>query len=659
MVITKGFKIKSNYEPTGDQPGAVNTLVQGLNQGSHYQTLLGVTGSGKTFTIANVIERVQRPTLVMAPNKILAAQLCSEFKELFPNNAVEYFISYYDYYQPEAYIPQSDTFIEKDSSINDEIDKLRHSATSALLERSDVIIVASVSCIYGLGSPSEYTEQVLSLREGQRINRDEIIKRLVDIHYQRNEIDFQRGTFRVRGDVIEIIPASFSESALRVELFGDEIERLREIDVVSGKVTGERSHAAIFPATHYVTAPDQLKRAIKDIEAELHEQLTRFRKEDKLLEAQRLEQRTLFDLEMLQEIGFCSGIENYSRHLDGRPPGSRPSTLLDYFPPDMLMVIDESHITIPQVNGMYRGDISRKSTLVEHGFRLPSALDNRPLHFAEFESLINQGIFVSATPGPWELEQSDRVVEQIIRPTGLADPVVEIRSAEGQVDDLYGEIRSRAEADQRVLVTTMTKRMAEDLTEYYQNMGLKVRYMHSEIDALERMTIIRGLRMGEFDVLIGINLLREGLDLPEVTLVAILDADKEGFLRSDRSLIQTIGRTARNIEGRVIMYAEKITPSMRRAIDETERRRRKQLDYNRKYGITPQSIEKPIYALIEATAVAEESEEYGLEEIKEANPAQKQKMIKKLRKEMNQASKDLAFERAAELRDMIYELEKS
>jgi len=658
MAVNERFKINSIYRPTGDQPGAIDTLVRGLNQDTRYQTLLGVTGSGKTFTVANVIERVQRPTLVMAPNKILAAQLCSEFKELFPDNAVEYFISYYDYYQPEAYIPQSDTFIEKDSSINDEIDKLRHSATSALLERSDVIIVASVSCIYGLGSPHEYRDQVLSLREGARITRDEIINCLVDIHYQRNEIDFQRGTFRVRGDVIEIIPASFSESALRVELFGDEIERLREIDVVSGKVTGERSHAAVFPATHYVTAPDQLKRAIGDIEAELHEQLARFREEDKLLEAQRLEQRTRFDLEMLQEIGFCSGIENYSRHLDGRPPGSRPATLLDYFPPDMLIVIDESHITIPQVNGMYRGDISRKSTLVEHGFRLPSALDNRPLRFEEFESLINQAIFVSATPGPWELEHSKKVVEQIIRPTGLADPVVEVRSAEGQVDDLYGEIRVRAEKNQRVLVTTMTKRMAEDLTEYYQNMGLRVRYMHSEINALERMTIIRGLRLGEFDVLVGINLLREGLDLPEVTLVAILDADKEGFLRSDRSLIQTIGRTARNIEGRVIMYAEEVTPSMRRAIDETERRRYKQLDYNRKHGIIPQSIEKPIHAVIEATAAAEETESYGVEQMKEIDPASKQKMIKKLRKEMNQASRELAFEKAAELRDMIYELEK-
>ncbi len=658
MSGSSGFKIRADFKPTGDQPVAIETLVHGLDQGSRYQTLLGVTGSGKTFTIANVIERVQRPTLVMAPNKILAAQLCSEFKELFPENAVEYFISYYDYYQPEAYIPQSDTFIEKDSSINDEIDKLRHSATSALLERSDVIIVASVSCIYGLGSPHEYMEQVLSLRPGAGLTRDEIINRLVDIHYQRNEIDFHRGTFRVRGDVIEIIPASYSEAALRVELFGDEIERLREIDLVSGKVIGERSHVAIFPATHYVTAPDQLQRAVADIEAELRERLACFRSENKLLEAQRLEQRTLFDLEMLQEIGFCSGIENYSRHLDGRPKGSRPATLMDYFPPEMLVVIDESHITIPQINGMYRGDFSRKSTLVEHGFRLPSALDNRPLNFGEFESLVNQAVLVSATPGPWELEHSEAVVEQIIRPTGLADPVVEVRPAEGQVDDLYGEIRARAEAGQRVLVTTMTKRMAEDLTEYYRNMEIKVRYMHSEIAALERMSIIRGLRLGEFDVLIGINLLREGLDLPEVTLVAILDADKEGFLRSDRSLIQTIGRTARNVEGRVIMYAAEVTPSMRRAIDETERRRIKQLAYNRQYDITPQTIVKPIRALIEATAVTEETGLYQVDDLKKVEAGKRRKMIKELRKEMNQASKELAFERAAELRDMIFELEK-
>lgn len=658
MGENKPFKIKAEHKPAGDQTQAIEALVQGLRRGSPYQTLLGVTGSGKTFTVANVIEQVQRPALVMAPNKILAAQLCSEFKELFPENAVEYFISYYDYYQPEAYLPSSDTFIEKDSSINDEIDKLRHSATSSLLERRDVIIVASVSCIYGLGSPGEYLEQVLSLRPGTRFSREQIIDRLVDIHYERNEIDFHRGTFRVRGDVIEIIPASYSEAAIRVELFGDEIERIREMDLLSGKVIGERAHTAIFPATHYVTAPDELKRAVADIEAELAERLAFFKSRDKLLEAQRLEQRTNFDLEMMQEIGFCSGIENYSRHLDGRPAGSRPATLLDYFPEDMLMIIDESHITIPQINGMYRGDLSRKRTLVEHGFRLPSALDNRPLRFEEFESMLNQAILVSATPGPWELEHSDAVVEQIIRPTGLVDPEVEVRPAEGQVDDLYGEIRIRAEKNQRVLVTTMTKRMAEDLTDYYKNMNIKVRYMHSDIDALERMTIIRGLRSGEFDVLIGINLLREGLDLPEVTLVAILDADKEGFLRSDRSLIQTIGRTARNVEGRVIMYADKITPSMERAIGETERRREKQLAYNRENNITPKTIVKAIHALIEATAVAEEEGRYMPEEYRNMPAARRRKTIEKMRKEMMQASRELAFERAAELRDMIFELEK-
>jgi len=655
---SSGFKVRADFNPSGDQPEAIGALVQGLRRGYPYQTLLGVTGSGKTYTIAHVIEQVQRPTLVMAPNKILAAQLCSEFKELFPNNAVEYFISYYDYYQPEAYLPSSDTYIEKDSSINDEIDKLRHSATAAVLERPDVIIVASVSCIYGLGSPTEYMDQVLSLRQGARMSRDEIISRLVDIHYQRNEIDFHRGTFRVRGDILEIIPASFSEEALRVELFGDEIERLREIDLVSGKVIGDRTHVAIFPATHYVTAPDQLQQAVSAIEKELQERLAYFKNENKLLEAQRLEQRVNFDLEMMQEIGFCSGIENYSRHLDGRPAGSRPATLLDYFPEDMLVVIDESHITIPQINGMYRGDLSRKSTLVEHGFRLPSALDNRPLRFEEFESLVNQAILVSATPGPWEMEHSDAVVEQIIRPTGLIDPEVEVRPALGQVDDLYGEIRARAKAGQRVLVTTMTKRMAEDLTEYYRNMGIKVRYMHSDIGALERMTIIRGLRIGEFDVLVGINLLREGLDLPEVTLVAILDADKEGFLRSERSLIQTIGRTARNTEGRVIMYAEEITPSMRRAIDETERRRQMQIEYNLEHGITPQTIVKPIRALLGATMVAEEEERYFEEDPKTMEAGERRRLIKKLGREMAKASRELAFERAAEMRDMIFELEK-
>jgi len=658
MLMTGNFKLKADFNPSGDQPEAIDALLRGLREGLPYQTLLGVTGSGKTYTIANVIKELQRPALVIAPNKILAAQLCSEFKEFFPENAVEYFISYYDYYQPEAYLPQSDTYIEKDSSINDEIDKLRHSATSALLERRDVIIVASVSCIYGLGSPQEYGRQVLSLRPGMRLGRDEVIAALVDIHYERNEIDLHRGTFRVRGDVIEIVPASFAEAALRVEFFGDEIERLREVDLLTGRVLGERSHAAIFPATHYVTAPDQLKKAAAFIEAELERRLAEFRAAGKLLEAQRLEQRTRFDLEMIHEIGFCSGIENYSRHLDGRPPGSRPWTLLDYYPPDFLLVIDESHITIPQINGMYRGDLSRKSTLVEHGFRLPSALDNRPLRFDEFESLIGQAIFVSATPGLWELEQSGSVVEQIIRPTGLVDPVVEVRPAAGQVDDLYGEIRIRAEAGERILVTTMTKRMAEDLTDYYREMGLRVRYMHSDIDALERMSIIRGLRLGEFDVLIGINLLREGLDLPEVSLVAILDADKEGFLRSDRSLIQTIGRTARNSAGRVIMYAEGITPSMRRAIDETERRRQKQLAYNREHGITPRTIVKPVRGLIAATVAAEDEEKYLAEDPGTLDPGQRRELIKELRRKMQQASKELAFEKAAELRDLIFELER-
>ena len=659
MLPVNKFKIKADFTPSGDQPEAIAALVKGLRGGLAYQTLLGATGSGKTFTIAQVIEQVQLPTLVIAPNKILAAQLCSEFKEFFPENAVEYFISYYDYYQPEAYLPQSDTYIEKDSSINDEIDKLRHSATSALLERRDVIVVASVSCIYGLGSPQEYRRQVLSLRPGMRLGREELIAALVGIHYERNEIDLHRGTFRVRGDVVEIVPASFAEASLRVELFGDEIERIREVDLLTGRALGERSHAAIFPATHYVTAPEQLERAAYSIEAELEQRLEEFREVGKYLEAQRLEQRTRYDLEMIREIGFCSGIENYSRHLDGRPPGSRPWTLLDYYPEEFMLVIDESHITIPQINGMYRGDLSRKSTLADHGFRLPSALDNRPLRFDEFEKLISRAIFVSATPGPWELEQSAAVVEQIIRPTGLLDPEIEVRPATGQVDDLYGEIRARAEVGERVLVTTMTKRMAEDLTDYYREMGLRVRYMHSDIDALERMAIIRGLRLGEFDVLIGINLLREGLDLPEVSLVAIFDADKEGFLRSDRSLIQTIGRTARNSAGRVIMYAETVTPSMRRAIDETARRRRKQMAYNRKHGIIPRTIVKPVHGVIAATTVAEDADEYAVENLVMLDPERRRKMIRELRKKMKKASRELAFEEAAELRDLIFELERA
>lgn len=651
------FKLKSEFVPSGDQPGAIATLMEGIRCGDRFQTLLGVTGSGKTFTVANIIEQVQRPTLVIAPNKILAAQLCSEFKEFFPENAVEYFISYYDYYQPEAYLPQTDTYIEKDSAINDEIDKLRHSATSALLERRDVIIVASVSCIYGLGDPREYADQVLSLRIGAPTGRDEILERLVAMQYERNDVDFHRGAFRVRGDVIEIIPASFTGAALRVELFGDEIERIREIDLPGGQVLGERTHAAIFPATHYVTSRERLRAAMRGIEAELAARLAEFRGAGRHLELQRLEQRVRYDLEMMLEVGFCTGIENYSRHLDGRPAGSRPSTLLDYFPEDFLLVVDESHLTIPQINGMFNGDYSRKSTLVEHGFRLPSALDNRPLRFKEFVELVPQALFLSATPGPWELEQSTRIVEQVLRPTGLADPTVEVRPAQGQVDDLYGEIGAVTANNWRVLVTTMTKRMAEDLTDYYREMGVKVRYMHSDIDALERMAIIRGLRLGEFDVLIGINLLREGLDLPEVALVAILDADKEGFLRSERSLIQTIGRTARNVFGRVIMYADAITPSMHRAIKETERRRRKQEEYNRLYGITPRSIVKPIRGLIEATAVAEAEGLYTPQR-DQYTPAERRRLITRLRREMQEAARELAFEKAAQLRDLIFELER-
>ena len=586
------FKLKSDYLPSGDQPRAVAELALGLQNGDRYQTLLGVTGSGKTFTMANIIQKVQRPTLVMAPNKTLAAQLCSEFKVYFPDNAVEFFISYYDYYQPEAYIPQTDTYIEKDSSINEEIDKLRHSATAAVLERRDVIVVASVSCIYGLGSPAEYRDHVISLRRGMSGSREEILRRLVENQYIRNDLDFQRGSFRVRGDVIEIIPASFQEAAIRIELFGDEIERLREVDILTGRVLGERDHVAIFPASHYVTSRDRMKAAVGSIEEELQERLAYYREKELFLEAQRIQQRTLFDLEMMMEAGYCSGVENYSRHLDGRPPGSRPNTLMDYFPPDFLLFIDESHISIPQIRGMFAGDYSRKKTLVEHGFRLPSALDNRPLQFDEFENLVGQAIFVSATPGPFELQESTQIVEQIIRPTGLVDPQVEVRPVDGQVDDLYGEIKKRVQRHERVLVTTLTKRMAEDLADYYSDLKLRVRYMHSEINALERMEIIRGLRMGEFDVLIGINLLREGLDLPEVSLVAILDADKEGFLRSERSLVQTFGRAARNIDGQVIMYAREITASMERAIAETERRRKIQENHNRKYGIKPRTIKK-------------------------------------------------------------------
>jgi excinuclease ABC subunit B len=651
------FQLKSEFKPTGDQPKAIDKLTQGLMGGKKHQTLLGVTGSGKTFTMANVIQQVQKPTLIMAPNKTLAAQLCSEFKEFFPDNAVEYFVSYYDYYQPEAYIPQTDTYIEKDSAVNEEIDKLRHSATAALFERKDVIIVASVSCIYGLGSPEDYRELMLSLREGQEYDRDRILRKLVDIQYSRNDIDFHRGTFRVRGDVIEIIPAANSEKAIRVEMFGDEIERILEIDTLTGEILCRRKHIAIFPASHYVTEAEKMERAIANIEKELEERLAELRSQDKLLEAQRLEQRTRYDIEMMQEVGFCQGIENYSRHMDGRVKGEPPFTLFDYFPKDFLLIIDESHVTVPQIGGMYAGDMSRKSMLVEHGFRLPSALDNRPLKFSEFEGKVNQVVYVSATPGPYEMEHSSQVVEQIIRPTGLIDPEIEVRPVKGQIDDLLGEINLRTKKDQRVLVTTLTKRMAEDLTDYFKEMGVKVRYLHSDIGALERMQIIRELRLGEFDVLVGINLLREGLDLPEVSLVSILDADKEGFLRSERSLIQTIGRAARNAEGKVIMYADLITDSMQRAIGETNRRRSLQKEYNRVHGIIPQTIKKSVRDLLEVTYAAEDKAEYETKvKLDEMTKSELRKLVEQLEKDMKEAARGLHFERAAELRDMMIEL---
>ncbi|NLN07835.1 MAG: excinuclease ABC subunit UvrB [Firmicutes bacterium] len=652
------FRIKSDYRPQGDQPQAIERLVEGLNKGLRHQILLGVTGSGKTFTMANVIERVQRPTLVIAHNKTLAAQLCSEFREFFPDNAVEYFVSYYDYYQPEAYIPQTDTYIEKDASINDEIEKLRHSATSALFERRDVLIVASVSAIYGLGSPQEYRENVVSLRVGMEKSREEIMRQLVDIQYERNDAVLERCRFRVRGDVLEIYPAYYTEKAVRIEFFGDEIERIREFDTLTGEVLGERNHVAIFPASHYVTSRDVLEEAMADTRLELEERLAELRKAGKLLEAQRLEQRTKYDLEMMNELGFCSGIENYSRHLDRRPPGSRPYTLLDYFPRDYLLFIDESHQTLPQIRGMYAGDRSRKEVLVEYGFRLPSALDNRPLMFPEFEELVCQAIYVSATPGPYEEEHAEQVVEQIIRPTGLVDPEVEVRPVSGQIDDLYGEIRARIAKGERVLVTTLTKRMAEDLTDYYRELGLKVAYLHSEINTLERMEIIRDLRLGIYDVLIGINLLREGLDLPEVSLVAILDADKEGFLRSERSLIQTIGRAARNINGKVIMYADTITESMRCAIDETERRRKLQIAYNKEHGITPVTIQKAVRDVIEATKAVEEST-FPVQKLKAMSPQERKKQIALLEKEMKQAARNLEFEKAAQLRDLLFELRRA
>ncbi|MFJ7185396.1 excinuclease ABC subunit UvrB [Lysinibacillus xylanilyticus] len=652
------FDLQAPYTPGGDQPQAIAELVEGVRAGKRHQTLLGATGTGKTFTISNVIKQVKKPTLIMAHNKTLAGQLYSEFKEFFPNNAVEYFVSYYDYFQPEAYVPQTDTYIEKDSSINDEIDKLRHSATSALFERDDVIIIASVSCIYGLGSPEEYREMVVSVRTGMEIERNQLLRKLVDVQYERNDVSFTRGTFRVRGDVVEIFPASRDEHCIRVEFFGDEIDRIREVDALTGEILSDRDHVAIFPASHFVTREEKMLKAIENIEKELEERLALLRAEDKLLEAQRLEQRTRYDLEMMREMGFCSGIENYSRHLTLREAGATPYTLLDYFPEDFLLVVDESHVTLPQVRGMYNGDQARKGVLVEHGFRLPSALDNRPLRFEEFEKHIHQAIYVSATPGPYELEHTPEMAQQIIRPTGLLDPQIDVRPIEGQIDDLIDEIHGRIARNERVLVTTLTKKMSEDLSAYLKEMGLKVEYLHSEIKTLERIEIIRELRKGTYDVLIGINLLREGLDIPEVSLVAILDADKEGFLRSERSLIQTIGRAARNANGHVIMYADNMTDSMKKAIEETKRRRTLQMAYNEEHGITPKTIVKKIPDVIRATQVAEEEESYVTKATKgkKLTKAEREQLLATLEVEMKEAAKALDFERAAELRDTIFEL---
>ena len=654
------FEVVAPFEPMGDQPQAIEELAAGVENGQQAQVLLGATGTGKTYTIAKVIEKVQKPTLVIAHNKTLAAQLASEFKAFFPNNYVGYFVSYYDYYQPEAYIASTDTYIEKDASINDEIDELRHSATCSLFERRDLIIVASVSCIYGLGSPESYHEMVLSLHKGQIVDRDAILKKLVSIRYERNDVAFERGQFRVRGDVIEVFPAGYNNRAVRIELFGDEVDRIVEFDVVTGEVYGERTHSMVFPASHYVTEDEDLKIAMKDIEAEMEEQVKKFKAEGKLIEAQRIEQRTRYDLEMMQEMGYCSGIENYSRHLTHRKAGEAPYTLLDYFPEDFLIVMDESHVTLPQLHAMYAGDRSRKVSLVENGFRLPSAFDNRPLTFEEFAARINQIIYVSATPGKYELEQAQQVAQQIIRPTGLLDPEIEVRPLEGQIDDLLAEIKVRIERNERVLVTTLTKKMAENLTDYFTEVGVKVRYLHSDIATIERAEIIHDLRAGEFDVLVGINLLREGLDMPEVSLIAILDADKEGFLRSDTSLIQIIGRAARNARGHVIMYADRITDSMKRAIDETARRREIQDGYNKAHGITPKTIVKPIKPLIETTLVAESGGKYEVKKgKKKLTKKDKENLIKTLTREMQQASRALEFERAAELRDMILELDGS
>ncbi len=651
------FELVSKYQPTGDQPQAIDELTTGIKNGEKAQILLGATGTGKTFTISNVIKNVNKPTLVLVHNKTLAGQLYGEFKEFFPNNAVEYFVSYYDYYQPEAYVPSSDTYIEKDSSINDEIDKLRHSATSSLLERNDVIVVASVSSIFGLGDPSEYKAHTISLRVGQEIERDRLLGQLVDIQFERNDIDFQRGRFRVRGDVVEIFPASHDERALRVEFFGDEIDRIREVDPLTGEILGDRDHVAIFPATHFMTNEERMEEAVSGIEEELKDRTAELKADNKLLEAQRLEQRTTYDVEMLKEMGYCSGIENYSRHMDGRKPGEPPFTLLDFFPKDFLIVVDESHVTMPQVRGMYNGDRSRKQMLVDYGFRLPSALDNRPLKLAEFEKHVNQIVYMSATPGPYEHEQTDDVVEQIIRPTGLLDPEVEVRKTEGQMEDLVAEINKRVERKERVFVTTLTKKMSEDLSDYFKELGIKVKYLHSDIKTLERTEIIRDLRLGKFDVLVGINLLREGIDVPEVSLIAILDADKEGFLRNERSLIQTIGRAARNEHGHVILYADNVTDSMQRAMDETQRRREIQQKYNKDHGVIPQTIKKDIRASISGVLPVndkkKESEGIDFSNMKKSD---QKEMIESLENQMRQASKQLNFEDAATLRDTILEL---
>ncbi len=653
------FELVSQYKPTGDQPQAIKELVKGFKEGNQFETLLGVTGSGKTFTMANVIQQINKPTLVIAHNKTLAAQLYGEFKEFFPNNAVEYFVSYYDYYQPEAYVPSSDTYIAKDSSVNEEIDKLRLSATAALIERRDVIVIASVSCIYGLGEPENFEQMMVSLRPGMEKDRDEVLRQLIDIQYDRNDMDFKRGTFRVRGDTVEIVPADRGDTAIRVEFFGDEIDRISEIDMLTGEVKNTLNHIAIFPASHYVVPKERMEKAIRNIEIELEEQVKYFKSEGKLLEAQRIAERTNFDIEMMRETGFCSGIENYSRHLAGLAPGQPPNTLMDYFPDDFIIMIDESHKTVPQIGGMYHGDQSRKRTLVEYGFRLPSALDNRPLSFDEFESKINQVMFVSATPGKYEEEHELLRAEQVIRPTGLLDPEVEVRPVEGQIDDLIGEVNKEIANKHKILITTLTKRMAEDLTDYMRELGIRVRYLHSDIDTLERTEIVRDMRLDVFDVLVGINLLREGLDIPEITLVAILDADKEGFLRSETSLIQTIGRAARNAEGHVIMYADTITDSMRAALDETQRRREVQMAYNEEHGITPKTIQKAVRDLIAVSKKVAASEVQMEKDPESMSEKELEKLIKELEKQMKKAAVDLNFEAAAELRDKLIELKKT